>query len=54
MTASFTIPTEAKLEDGFIEDEDYRDSYMSVLDNPDKYKQIKQTNKTNKTNTYKQ
>jgi len=37
MTINFTIPDYAKPEEGFIEDEDYRDSYTCVLDNPDLY-----------------
>jgi len=34
---TFTIATGAKVEEGFIEDEDYRDSYTRVLDNLDFY-----------------
>lgn len=34
---TFTIATGAKADEGFIEDEDYRDSYTRVLDNPDFY-----------------
>jgi len=37
MAMTFTIATGAKPEEGFIEDEDHRDSYARVLNNPDLY-----------------
>lgn len=38
MTVTFTIPEEARVKDSFIEDEDYRISYVALMNDPDLYR----------------